>query len=205
MKAKVFGLAMALVALVATGASAATTLAGTGCCALQVVDGEGALAVIRQRSFTSLADKASAGDRRPEQSRRAAGTRRAANVGRQVPLRRSGFTDRRLLAGCSCARSACASRAQRTTDQICGRRLMRAKRRTPISCRHGCRRKEPRFAKRRRASRLSSFFLTNLSVSTTSSIGLFGCCWLWRPGFAGSQGQFQGQPCRRYVSVYVKY
>lgn len=34
MKAKVFGLAMALVALVATGASAATKLAGTGCCPL---------------------------------------------------------------------------------------------------------------------------------------------------------------------------
>jgi len=34
MKAKVFGLAMALVALVGTGVSAATKLAGTGCCPL---------------------------------------------------------------------------------------------------------------------------------------------------------------------------
>ena len=32
---------------------------------------------------------------------------------------------------------------RRTTDQICGRRLMQVKRGAPISCRHRCRRKEP--------------------------------------------------------------
>jgi len=30
-----------------------------------------------------------------------------------------------------------------TIDRICGRRLMRVKRYAPISCRHGCLRKEP--------------------------------------------------------------
>ncbi len=34
MKTKMFGLAMALVALFSTGAAAATRLAGTGCCPL---------------------------------------------------------------------------------------------------------------------------------------------------------------------------
>jgi hypothetical protein len=55
----------------------------------------------------------------------------------------SGFVDRRLPADRSRASSARASRPSRTTDQICGRRLMRVKRRAPISCRHCCRRKEP--------------------------------------------------------------
>lgn len=38
---------------------------------------------------------------------------------------------------------ACAARLQRASGQRGGRRLMRAKRRAPISCGHRCRRKEP--------------------------------------------------------------
>lgn len=62
-----------------------------------------------------------------------------------VPMARAvgGCIDRRLPAARSHARSARASRPRRTTDQICGRWLMPAKRRAPSSCRHGCRRKEP--------------------------------------------------------------
>ena len=40
-------------------------------------------------------------------------------------------------------RSVRASRRRPTTDQRSGRGLMRVKRRAPISCRHGCRPKEP--------------------------------------------------------------
>jgi hypothetical protein len=55
----------------------------------------------------------------------------------------SGSGNRGLPPARSRARSTRASRHRRATDQICGRRLMRAKRRAPMSCRRGCRRKEP--------------------------------------------------------------
>ena len=55
----------------------------------------------------------------------------------------SGSNNRCLPKARSRARSACASHLQCASGQRSGRRLMRVKRRAPISCRHGCRRKEP--------------------------------------------------------------
>ena len=51
-----------------------------------------------------------------------------------------------------------------------------------------------RFAKRKSASRPSSNFLPNPAVSSTSSIGRVGWCWLKAGHFAASQGQSWGQP-----------
>ena len=50
-----------------------------------------------------------------------------------------------------------------------------------------------RFAKRRSASRPSSIFPVNPSVSFTSPIKRFGSCWLSRGCFGASQGQSWGQ------------
>jgi hypothetical protein len=50
-----------------------------------------------------------------------------------------------------------------------------------------------RFAKRKSASRTSSIFLANPSVSLGSSIRRFGCCWLRRACFGTSEGQSWGQ------------
>ena len=111
--------------------------------ALQVVGDEGALAVIRQRPFMSPAVKASVGDSDPKQSRRRGGKVRLFNVGERLryngavlqtgayrpPVRASDLRALRM--------------PRRTTDQICGRGLMRVKRYAPISRRLGCRRKEP--------------------------------------------------------------
>lgn len=43
------------------------------------------------------------------------------------------------------------------------------------------------------ASRPSSFFLANPSLSRTSPIDRIGCCWLWMSQFCSWQGQFWGQ------------
>jgi hypothetical protein len=47
-----------------------------------------------------------------------------------------------------------------------------------------------RFAKRKLASRPTSIFLVNPSVSLASPIRRLGCCWLRRSRFGSSQGQF---------------
>jgi len=62
---------------------------------------------------------------------------------RRQGLQRPRFKDRRLLAVHSRARSVRASRPSTHDRLICGRRLMRIKRRASFICRDGCWRKEP--------------------------------------------------------------
>ena len=61
----------------------------------------------------------------------------------KVVLLFSGSEDRRLPTARSHVGSARGSHPPRTTDQLCGHRLMRVKPRAPTGCWHGCRRKEP--------------------------------------------------------------
>ena len=62
---------------------------------------------------------------------------------RRQGLQRPRFKDQRLLAVHSRARSVRASRPSTHDRLICGRRLMRIKRRASFTCRDGCWRKEP--------------------------------------------------------------
>ncbi len=57
--------------------------------------------------------------------------------------KRNGSIDRRAPVSRPRGRSAPASRPRRAINQICGRRLMRVKRRASFTCRDGCWRKEP--------------------------------------------------------------
>ena len=65
---------------------------------------------------------------------------------------------------------------------------------------HSLRLRSQRFATRNAASRPPANVFVDLSLSSTSPIGRFGSCWLWRRGFGASPGQSCGQ-CQRMINV----
>ena len=101
----------------------------------------------------------------------------------RTPPPGNGSKNRCLPPGRSRARSVRASRPRRTTDQICGRRLMRIRPRGLTSCRHSCRRKEP----------LPSGQRSGRSIAPVSPVA-----------FESWQGQFQ-EPQRSRNSKPVVY